>query len=37
MLARAAARLDSQRMAADVETMIAALRRGLIDAADFAA
>jgi hypothetical protein len=36
MLARAAARLDSQRMAADVETMIAALRRGLIDAADFA-
>jgi hypothetical protein len=36
MLARAAARLDSQRMAAEVETMIAALRRGLIDAADFA-
>ena len=36
MLARAVARLDSQRMAADVETMITALRRGLIDAADFA-
>jgi transcription elongation factor Elf1 len=35
VLARAAARLDRQRMAADVETMIAALRRGLIDAADF--
>jgi len=35
ILARAAARLDRQRMAADVETMIAALRRGLIDAADF--
>jgi hypothetical protein len=36
LLARALARLDRQRMAADVETMIAALRRGLIDAADFA-
>jgi hypothetical protein len=36
MLARAAARLDSQRMAADVEAMIAALRHGLVDAADFA-
>jgi hypothetical protein len=35
VLARAAARLDRQRMAADVETMIAALRRGLVDAADF--
>jgi hypothetical protein len=36
VLARTLARLDRQRMAADVETMIAALRRGLIDAADFA-
>jgi hypothetical protein len=36
VLARALARLDRQRMAADVETMIAALRRGLVDAADFA-
>jgi hypothetical protein len=36
MLQRALARLDMQRMATDVETMIAALRRGLIDAADFA-
>jgi hypothetical protein len=35
VLARAAARLDRQRMAADVDNMIAALRRGLIDAADF--
>ena len=35
ILARAVARLDRQRMAADVENMIAALRRGLIDAADF--
>jgi hypothetical protein len=35
VLARAVARLDRQRMAADVENMIAALRRGLIDAADF--
>jgi len=29
-------RIDSRRMAADVETMIQALRRGLVDAADFA-
>jgi hypothetical protein len=36
VLARALARLDRQEMAADVEKMIAALRRGLIDAADFA-
>jgi hypothetical protein len=33
---RALARLDSHRMAADVETMIQALRHGLVDAADFA-
>jgi hypothetical protein len=33
---RALHRLDSHRMAADVETMIQALRRGLVDAADFA-
>jgi hypothetical protein len=36
VLARTLARLDRQRMATEVETMIAALRRGLIDAADFA-
>jgi hypothetical protein len=35
ILARAADRLDRKRMAADVETMIEALRRGLVDAADF--
>jgi hypothetical protein len=36
VVARALERLDSRRMAAEVETMIQALRRGLIDAADFA-
>ena len=36
IVARALHRLDSHRMAADVETMIQALRRGLVDAADFA-
>jgi hypothetical protein len=29
-------RLDHQRMVSDVETLVAALRRGLVDAADFA-
>jgi transcription elongation factor Elf1 len=33
---RAARRLDSERMAAQVETFIGALRYGLIDPADFA-
>jgi hypothetical protein len=36
VLARAAERLERTRMVADVETMIQALRRGLIDATDFA-
>ena len=36
VLTRALERLERTRMAADVETMIQALRRGLIDAADFA-
>ena len=36
VLDRTLRRLDGQRMAAEVETMIAALRRGLIDDADFA-
>jgi hypothetical protein len=36
MLTRALDRIDRRRMAADVETMIQALRRGLVDAADFA-
>jgi hypothetical protein len=36
VLVRALERMDTRRMAADVETMIQALRRGLIDAADFA-
>lgn len=36
VLERAADRLDRKLMAADVETMIEALRRGLVDAADFA-
>ena len=36
VLTRAADRLERTRMAADVETMIQALRRGLIDATDFA-
>ena len=33
---RAARRLDRERMAAQVEAFVGALRRGLIDAADFA-
>jgi hypothetical protein len=36
VVVRAAHRLDRERMAAEVETLIVALRRGLIDAADFA-
>jgi hypothetical protein len=36
VIARALERIDMRRMAADVETMIQALRRGLVDAADFA-
>lgn len=36
VLARALRHLDHQRMALEVEAMIGALRRGLIDAADFA-
>jgi flavoprotein len=36
VLTRTAERLERTRMAADVETMIEALRRGLVDAADFA-
>ena len=36
IVARALHRLDSRRMAAEVETMILALRHGLVDAADFA-
>ena len=35
MLTRALDRIDRRRMAAEVETMIEALRRGLVDAADF--
>ena len=36
VLTRALDRIDRRLMAADVETMIEALRRGLVDAADFA-
>jgi hypothetical protein len=36
IVARALERLDRTRMAADVETMIQALRHNLVDAADFA-
>ncbi len=36
LIVRALERIDTRRMAADVETMIQALRRGLVDAADFA-
>jgi hypothetical protein len=36
ILTRALERIDKKRMAAEVETMIEALRRGLVDAADFA-
>jgi hypothetical protein len=36
MVARALERLDRSQMAAEVETMILALRHGLVDAADFA-
>jgi flavoprotein len=35
-VARALDKLDRKRMAAEVETMIQALRHGLVDAADFA-
>ena len=35
-ITRAAQRLESQQMAAEVETLITALQRDLIDAADFA-
>ena len=36
VVARAVERLDRSRMAAEVETMIQALRHGLVDPADFA-
>ena len=36
IVARALERLDRTRMVTDVETMIQALRHGLVDAADFA-
>ena len=36
VIVRALERIDMRSMAADVETMIQALRRGLVDAADFA-
>ncbi len=36
ILARALQKIERQEMAADVEKFIAALRRGLIEAADFA-
>lgn len=36
ILARALEKIDARAMAVEVETMIQALRRGLIDAADFA-
>jgi hypothetical protein len=36
ILARALEKIDRRAMAIEVETMIQALRRGLIDAADFA-
>jgi hypothetical protein len=36
VVSRALERIDRSRMAADVETMILALRHGLVDAADFA-
>jgi flavoprotein len=36
VVARALEKLDRTRMAAEVETMIQALRHGLVDAADFA-
>ena len=35
ILARAWEKIDSRAMAIEVETMIQALRRGLIDATDF--
>ena len=35
VIVRTLERIDMRRMAADVETMIQALRRGLVDAADF--
>jgi flavoprotein len=36
VITRALERIDKRLMAAEVETMIEALRRGLVDAADFA-
>jgi hypothetical protein len=36
VLSRTLDRIDRRRMAVEVETMIEALRRGLVDAADFA-
>jgi hypothetical protein len=36
VLASALEKIDARQMSTDVETMIQALRRGLIDAADFA-
>jgi hypothetical protein len=36
VIVRALQRLDRERMVAEVETLIGALRRGLIDPADFA-
>jgi flavoprotein len=36
VITRAVDRIDKRLMAAEVETMIEALRRGLVDAADFA-
>jgi flavoprotein len=36
VVSRALDRIDRQRMAEEVETMIRALRQGLLDAADFA-
>ena len=35
MVTRTLDQIDKRRMAAEVETMIEALRRGLVDAADF--
>jgi hypothetical protein len=36
VIARTWNKIDRQRMAAEMETIIGALRRGLLDAADFA-
>ena len=35
-IARALERLDRERMTADIDTLVAALRHDLVDAADFA-